>query len=110
MKRSLIQLFALLTTKLTTEMDKMKDKKELMKQSNLVYFDSKVVSRNVITDWIQGIRNLLGLELKSYTNIVNETVKELLSKVNVKLKWYRIDIEEFGRGGFLISIYGEKEK
>ena len=88
----------------------MENKEELMKQGNLVYFNSKVVSRNMITDWIQGIRNLFGLELKAYTNIVNETVKELLSKVDVKLKWYRIDIEEFGSGGFLISIYGEKEK
>ena len=80
------------------------------KMGNLVYFDSKVVSRNIITDWVQGIRNLFGLELKAYTNIVNETVKELLNKVDTKLKWYRIDIEEFGRGGFLVSIYGEKEK
>ena len=80
------------------------------KMGNLIYFDSKVVSRNIITDWVQGIRNLFGLELKAYTNIVNETVKELLNKVDTKLKWYRIDIEEFGRGGFLVSIYGEKEK
>jgi len=88
----------------------MKSKKDLIKESNLFYFNSKVVSRNIITDWVQRIRNMLGLELKAYTNTVNETVKELVNKVDTKLKWYRIDIEEFGRGGFLISIYGEKEK
>lgn len=87
----------------------MKSKKDLIKESDLFYFNSKVVSRNLITDWIQGIRNMFGLELKAYTNIVNETVKELMDKVDTKLKWYRIDIEEFGRGGFLVSVYGEKE-
>ncbi len=88
----------------------MKTKNDLIRNSNLFYFDSKVVSRNIITDWIQGIRNLFGLELKAYTNTVNQTVKELLNKVDTKLKWYRIDIEEFGHGGFLIAVYGEKEK
>lgn len=36
-------------------------KKELFEQSKYFYFNSKVVSRNIITDWIQGIRNFLGL-------------------------------------------------
>ncbi len=85
-------------------------KNKLMEQSDLFYFDSKVVSRNIITDWVQHIRNVFGLELKAYTNTINDTVKELQNRIKVKLKWYRIDIEEFGHGGFLISIYGEKEK
>jgi len=88
---------------------KKQTKKDMMQKSNLFYFDSKVVSRNIITDWVQGIRNFLGLELIAYTNTINETVKELVAKVDGKLKWYRIDIEEFGRGGFLIAVYGERE-
>lgn len=90
------------TTKLSPQ------QKEIYK-SDLFYFDCKVVSRNVITDWVQGIRNLLGLELKAYTNIIDTTVRELQSKINVPLKWFRIDIEQMTKGSFLISIYGEKK-
>jgi len=83
--------------------------KHEIKQSELLYFDCKVVSRNVITDFIQSIRNFLGLELKAYTNVIDQTVKELQSKINIPLKWFRIDIEQMTRGSFLISIYGEKK-
>lgn len=85
------------------------ESKNILKGCNHLYFDSKVVTRNIITDWVQGIRNMLGLELKSYTNIINQTVKELQENCNVKLKWYRIDIEEL-HGGILISLYGEKTR
>jgi len=87
----------------------MKSKHKELNKSDLFYFDCKVISRNVITDFIQGIRNFLGLELKAYTNIIDTTVKELQSKIDTPLKWFRIDIEQMTRGSFLISIYGEKE-
>ena len=66
----------------------------------------KVVSRNVITDFVQGIRNFLGLELKSYTEKIDITIKELLAKANKPKKWYKIDVEEMGRGGIIVIVYG----
>lgn len=72
-----------------------------------MYFKSKVVSRNIISDWIQGIRNFLGLELKGYTNVINETVKEMKNSITEDLAWFRIDIEQVSHNAFLISIYGE---
>ena len=74
---------------------------------NDTFLEVKVVSRNIITDWVQSIRNLLGLELKSYTNIIKETSEELLNKVKKKpIDWFKVDIEEVARGGFLITVYG----
>jgi len=74
---------------------------------NDTFLEVKVVSRNIITDWVQSIRNLLGLELKSYTNTIKETSEELLNKVKKKpIDWFKVDIEEVARGGFLITVYG----
>ena len=72
------------------------------------YYDCKVVSRNIITDFVQGIRNWLGLELIGYTNVLKNTVKELEAKAP-KLKWFRIDTEMGNKGVFIISIYGERK-
>lgn len=71
------------------------------------FFENKVVSRNIITDFIQGIRNTFGLELKAYTNVIKTTTDELMKKCLIKeTEWYKIDIEEIGHGGFMIAIYG----
>ena len=92
-------------------MKKQIKKEDYYKENKDTFMEVKVVSRNIITDWIQGIRNLLGLELKSYTNIIKETSEELLNKVKTReIDWFKIDIEEFGRGGFMVSVYGAYKK
>ncbi len=75
-----------------------------MKDKNFHFV--KVVSRNIITDFVQGIRNFLGLELKSYTEKIDITIKELLAKADKPKEWYRIDIDEIGSGGIMIIVYG----
>jgi hypothetical protein len=75
---------------------------------NKTFFATRVVSRNVITDWVQGVRNVLGLRLKSYENAIETTVLELRNEfLNRPTVWYRIDIEQAAKGAFMISIYGE---
>ena len=92
-------------------MKKQIKKEDYYKENKDTFMEVKVVSRNIITDWVQGIRNLLGLELKSYTNIIKETSEELLNKVKTReIDWFKIDIEEFGRGGFMVSVYGAYKK
>ena len=92
-------------------MKKQIEKKDYYKGDKDTFMEVKVVSRNIITDWVQGIRNMLGLELKSYTNIIKETSGELLNKVKTReIDWFKIDIEEFGRGGFMVSVYGAYKK
>ncbi len=92
-------------------MKKQNEKKDYFGSNKDIFMEIKVVSRNIITDWVQKIRNMLGLELKSYTNIIKETSEELLNKVKTReIDWFKIDIEEFGRGGFMISVYGAYKK
>ena len=56
-------------------------KKEKLFKGDNTFFEAKVVSRNMITDFVQGIRNMLGLELKAYTNTINEVANELINKI-----------------------------
>ena len=73
------------------------------------YFsETRVISKNVITDFVQGIRNMLGLRLVSYEVAINNTQKELLDKYSVQdIKWFRLDIVQITNGAFSITIYGE---
>jgi len=92
-------------------MKKQNEKKDYYKGDKDTFMEFKVISRNIITDWVQRIRNMLGLELKSYTNAIKETTEELFNKANTReIDWFKIDIEEFGRGGFMISVYGAYKK
>ena len=92
-------------------MKKQIEKIDYYKNTKDTFMEVKVVSRNIITDWVQGIRNALGMELKSYTNIIKETSEELLDKVRIReIAWFKIDIEEFGKGGFMVSVYGAYKK
>ncbi len=73
------------------------------------FFEVKVVSRNIISDFVQSIRNFLGMEMTGYSNIIEITVKELLNKIKKKGKanWFKIDIEQIANSGIIISVYGE---
>lgn len=70
------------------------------------FHKAKVISRNFITDWIQGIRNMFGLELKGYTNVINKGINEMMEEIPKNTKWYKIDVEEL-QGAFMILVYGE---
>lgn len=72
------------------------------------YHNTRVFSRNIITDFVQGIRNFLGLELKGYSNLINRRSKEMLKEMPKGMKWYRIDIENLS-GGISITVYGERK-
>lgn len=86
-------------------------KKDYYGSNKDTFIEVKVVSRNIITDWVQKIRNMLGLELKAYTNAIKETTEELLNKAKTReIDWFKIDVEEFGRGGFMVSVYGGYKK
>lgn len=85
----------------------MKKEKEV-KIIGKMFFYSKFLTRNAITDWIQGIRNILGLELESYNNLIEEAATECLEKTkHLKKKWWRMDTEPANNGSFIVKIYGE---
>jgi len=80
-----------------------------MNKADKTFHVTKVYSRNIITDWVQKIRNIFGLELTAYTNVIDQGVTELLRETPSQKKWFKIDVEQISTGGFLIMIYGEKK-
>lgn len=84
-----------------------KNKLKLMELSKKHYFETRITTRNIITDWIQGIRNILGLPLHSYEEAIQKTAKEMIKELP-EMEWYKIDIEEIQDGAFMIVIYGER--
>lgn len=76
------------------------------------FHTTRVVSRDFIKDWFQGIRSLFGLRMKAYENRVQETMDLLMEEIKSKgsIEWHRINIQEV-QDGILINIYGKyKEK
>lgn len=74
------------------------------------YTNTKVVSRDFITDFISKFQNLVGSNLTGYEKMVNKGMKQLqteLHKKNVKLKWFRYEITQLTNGAVSITIYGE---
>ena len=72
----------------------------------------RVVTKDVITDSFQGIRNLFGLRLRGYeamlTKNIDSAVEEMELTYNVK--WFRMIINPLTKGSAMVIIYGEGMK
>jgi len=73
---------------------------------------TRVVTRDVITDFIQIIRNLFGMRLKGYEDIISTNIKELIKEAEKKYKvdWWRLSINPLTHSSIMITIYGEGNK
>ena len=73
---------------------------------------TRVVTRDVITDFIQIIRNLFGLRLKGYEDIISTNITELIKEAEKKYKvdWWRLSINPLTHSSIMITIYGEGNK
>ena len=79
-----------------------------MKQINKV----RVVTRSFISDFIAKWLNFFGFRIKSYENMINNAIQDILKELeeeNVNLKWYRYEISQFTNGAMAIMLYGEAE-
>lgn len=73
---------------------------------------TKVVTKNVISDAFQGIRNFFGMRLRGYEDIINKTTDELIKEMHLKYKsveWYRFSINQLTQASAMITIYGRGE-
>lgn len=72
---------------------------------------TRVVTKDIITDSFQGIRNLFGLRLRGYEKMINRNVNELMKFAEAKyeIKWFRLSINPLTTGSVMITIYGEGE-
>lgn len=73
---------------------------------------TRVVTKDVITDFFQIIRNLFGMRLKGYENIISENVSEVIKEAEkkYKIKWWRLSINPLTNASVMITIYGEGSK
>lgn len=73
---------------------------------------TRVVSRDVLTDMFQGLRNFFGMRLRGYEKRINDTMLAIQEEMRLKYnpKWYRKSINPLVSGSIMITIYGEGEE
>lgn len=73
---------------------------------------TRVITKDIITDSFQGLRNLFGLRLRGYEQVLKKHLKEMTSEMETRynVKWYRIIINPLTNGSAMIIFYGEGEK
>jgi len=73
---------------------------------------TRVVTKNIVTDSFQGLRNLFGLRLRGYEKMLNQNLSEMtkIMEDQYKVEWYRLSINPLTNGSAMITIYGEGKK
>ena len=73
---------------------------------------TRVVTRDFITDFIQIIRNLFGLRLTGYEEIINKNINELIQSAEKKynISWWRLSVNPLTHSAIMITMYGERSK
>lgn len=81
----------------------------MIKQFNI----TRVMTKNIVTDSFQGIRNLFGLRLRGYEGMINQGIKAVTDEMLIKYpkyKWYRLSINPIAKGSVMITIYGDYDE
>jgi len=70
---------------------------------------TRVVTRDVITDFFQVIRNFFGLRLKGYEEIISTNISGLINEAEKKynVSWWRLSVNPLTHSSIMITIYGE---
>ena len=70
---------------------------------------TRVVTKDLITDSFQGIRNLFGLRLRGYEHMLNKHISAVISEMEItyKVKWYRLIVNPLTKGAAMIIVYGD---
>lgn len=72
---------------------------------------TRVVTKDIITDSFQGLRNFFGLRLRGYEQVLKKNIKEMTTEMEIRYKvdWYRLIINPLTNGSAMIIFYGEGE-
>ncbi len=73
---------------------------------------TRVITKDIITDTFQGLRNFFGLRLRGYEDMINKNVSEVIEEMNLRYKdidWWRLSINPLTKGSAMITIYGKGE-
>ncbi len=71
----------------------------------------RVVTRNFFVDFIAKIKNMFGLRLNRYEEMIKKAKDEIwleLKEQKIELKWYRYELSQLTNGAMVIMLYGEK--
>ena len=72
---------------------------------------TRVATRHFVSDMFQSIRNMFGLRLRSYEELIKinhaEMIKEMEIKYGNKVLWYRISFNPLTNNTVMINLYGE---
>ncbi len=74
---------------------------------------TRVVTKDIVTDAFQELRNFFGLRLRGYEGVVNKHTKELLEEMNTRYKdieFWRLSVNPLTHGSAIITIYGRGEE
>ena len=73
---------------------------------------TRVVTRDIITDFFQIIRKIFGMRLKGYEEIINTNIMELIKEAEKKHKidWWRLSVNPLTHSSIMITVYGEGNK
>lgn len=83
-----------------------------MVDKKIVKFNfQRVVTKNIVTDTFQGIRNIFGLRLRGYEGMLDKGIKEVFEEAEIKVNitWFRLIVNDLGKGSAMIVLYGEGE-
>ena len=78
---------------------------------NKSFIITRVVTRHFASDFFQGVRNILGLRLRSYEKVIKEAHKEVTNEMNKiygnSVNWYRISFNPLINASIMVTLYGE---
>ena len=72
------------------------------------FIKTRVVTKDFFKDWLQRMRNLLGMRQTAYEEKIILTVKGIFEELSSegKISWWRMNQDVIG-DAIIISIYGE---
>jgi len=75
------------------------------------FFENRIVTKGVIGDITEGIRNRFGLRQRGYEEMVMDAADELIDDVHeeYEVEWFRVDVNRFGAGAVSVNVYGQGE-
>jgi len=86
-------------------MDEQNSETKSMKKFSI----TRVVTKDIVTDSFQWIRNLLGLRLRGYESLISKHINAVIEEAELRynIKWFRLSVNPMVAGSCMITIYGE---
>jgi len=72
----------------------------------------RVVTRNILMDFVATVQNLLGMNLSFYEKMISEATESInkeLDEKKIKMNWYRYEMSQLTNGAVVVMFYGERK-